>query len=183
MDDAFIGEIRIFANSFIPYEWLPCDGSDVLIAQYQALYAIVGTLYGDDSPTGMFRLPDLIGRVIGAPGTLVPSDRSEKIGDVVGVDTVQLHQSHLPVHNHTLEKKTLTGATRKTSGPEAGKSDFGALSTATVNLDAINTLEPNTSLDLRTLDPFGASGAHENRQPFLALYYGICWSGEWPERP
>jgi microcystin-dependent protein len=42
----FIGEIRIFAGNFAPLDWAFCDGSLLPIAQYDALYSLIGTTYG-----------------------------------------------------------------------------------------------------------------------------------------
>lgn len=63
---AVIGEIRWFAMSTPPEGWLVCNGADVLISDYPALYNAIGKLFlpkdVPDSP-GMFELPNLIGKV------------------------------------------------------------------------------------------------------------------------
>jgi len=58
--DGYIGEIRAFAFNFTPDYWLPCDGRSLPIAQNQALYAIIGTIYGGSGNN--FNLPNLQGR-------------------------------------------------------------------------------------------------------------------------
>lgn len=59
-EDALIGEVRMFAT---PSEtWLPCDGRTLRIADYQALYSLIGTQFGGDDRT-TFSLPDLRGRI------------------------------------------------------------------------------------------------------------------------
>ena len=60
--DPFLGEIKIFAGSFAPVNWLFCDGSVLDIAQYNALYALIGTTYGGNGST-TFAVPDLRGRL------------------------------------------------------------------------------------------------------------------------
>ncbi|MET4721709.1 microcystin-dependent protein [Bradyrhizobium japonicum] len=61
MSDPFVGEIRLFAFPRVPNGWLACNGQSVSIAEYQTLYAIIGTIYGGDGQT-TFNLPDLQGR-------------------------------------------------------------------------------------------------------------------------
>jgi len=48
MTNAFIGEIRLFGNTFAPRDWATCDGQLMSIAQNSALYSIIGTYYGGD---------------------------------------------------------------------------------------------------------------------------------------
>ena len=62
MSTPFIGEVRIFGGNFAPVGWALCDGQLLLIAQYDALFALIGTTYGGDGVT-TFALPDLRGRV------------------------------------------------------------------------------------------------------------------------
>uniref|UniRef100_UPI0028AFB8C4 phage tail protein n=1 Tax=Massilia oculi TaxID=945844 RepID=UPI0028AFB8C4 len=63
MAEAFVGEIRLFAFGFAPEGWLLCDGQQVSINQYQALYSLLTNVYGGDPAKGYFNLPDLRGRV------------------------------------------------------------------------------------------------------------------------
>ena len=64
--EAFIGEIRLFAGNFAPRGWAFCEGQLLSIAQNTALFSLLGTIYGGDGVT-TFSLPDLRGRTpIGA---------------------------------------------------------------------------------------------------------------------
>lgn len=56
--DPFIGEIGTFAGDYAPMDWADCNGQSLLISQYQALYAIIGIMYGGDGKT-TFCVPDL----------------------------------------------------------------------------------------------------------------------------
>jgi microcystin-dependent protein len=60
--EAFIGEVRIFAGNFAPRGWAFCDGQLLPISENQALFSLLGTLYGGDGRT-TFAVPDLRGRV------------------------------------------------------------------------------------------------------------------------
>ena len=56
--DPFIAEIGTFAGNFAPQDWHDCDGTLLPITQYQALYSLIGTLYGGDGRS-TFAVPDL----------------------------------------------------------------------------------------------------------------------------
>ncbi len=49
--DAYIGEIRMFRGSYSPGNWLLCQGQLLSIADYTALYSIIGSSYGGDGRT------------------------------------------------------------------------------------------------------------------------------------
>ena len=59
--DAFIGQMKIFAGNFAPRGWAFCNGQTLLIRENQALFSLLGTIYGGDGRT-TFALPDLRGR-------------------------------------------------------------------------------------------------------------------------
>ena len=64
--ECFIGEIKMFAGNFAPRDHMLAHGQLLQIAQYQALFSILGTTYGGDGRS-TFALPDMRGRVaIGA---------------------------------------------------------------------------------------------------------------------
>ena len=59
--EPLIGEIKMFAGNFAPRGWAFCDGQILPINQNQALFSILGTMYGGDGRT-TFALPDFRGR-------------------------------------------------------------------------------------------------------------------------
>lgn len=54
----FIGGIMLFGGNFAPQGWEPCEGQLVSIANYAALFSILGTSYGGDGEK-TFALPKL----------------------------------------------------------------------------------------------------------------------------
>lgn len=48
----------------VPDGWLECDGSEVLRADYPALFAVIGTVFGVPSDETKFKLPDLKDRFV-----------------------------------------------------------------------------------------------------------------------
>jgi len=59
MDD-FIGVIKLFPYTFVPVDWCSCEGQVLQITQYQALYSLLGPVFGGDGRT-TFALPNLRG--------------------------------------------------------------------------------------------------------------------------
>jgi microcystin-dependent protein len=83
----FIGEVTPFAGNFVPTDYLPADGRLLQIADYTALFSLIGTFYGGDGMT-TFALPDLRGRtIVGAP---------TDIGETIGSATVSLSNNQTP---------------------------------------------------------------------------------------
>jgi microcystin-dependent protein len=54
--EPYLGEIQTFAFNFCPVGWLPLDGQLLPINQNQALFSLIGTIYGGDGVT-TFALP------------------------------------------------------------------------------------------------------------------------------
>ena len=60
---AFIGEVAQFAGNFVPSGWAAANGQTLAISGNEALYSVIGNLYGGDGET-TFALPDLEGKLI-----------------------------------------------------------------------------------------------------------------------
>jgi len=58
MSSPYVGEIRLFAGNFAPNGWAFCDGGELPIAENDALFTLIGTIYGGDGDR-TFALPDL----------------------------------------------------------------------------------------------------------------------------
>ena len=57
-EEFFLGQIIYTAYIFKQRHWMLCEGQTLAIAEYQALYSLLGTRYGGDG-TATFCLPDL----------------------------------------------------------------------------------------------------------------------------
>lgn len=125
MSEPFIGEIRLFGFQRIPNGWVPCNGQALSIANYDVLYAVIGTTYGGDGQQ-TFNAPDLRGRVpIGqGQGTGLPN---YVLGQIGGEDQHTLIDAEMPSHSHALVSSTAT-ATSATPGTTVH------LATASANL-------------------------------------------------
>jgi microcystin-dependent protein len=59
--DTYIGTILLFAFNYAPEGWLPCNGNQLRVIEYQALFSLLGPTYGGDGKT-TFALPNLTGK-------------------------------------------------------------------------------------------------------------------------
>lgn len=50
MSEPFVGEIRMFAGNFAPRGWAFCDGQLLAVSQNDALFSLLGTIYGGGRP-------------------------------------------------------------------------------------------------------------------------------------
>lgn len=180
--EAFIGEIRMFAGSFAPMDWLLCQGQTLPILQYQALYSIIGNTYGGDGRT-TFVLPNLCGRVpIGSGSGSGLTYRM--LGQAAGAETVTLNSNQMPLHYHSMVTTTATATTNTPSASvvpaTAQLPASGATGAKNVNIYAPSA--GNTVLYSNT-STVGANQSHENMMPYLVLNYIICVNGIYPARP
>src|SRR5262249_3659539 len=99
MAEPYIGEVRCFGFNFQPRGWAFCNGQLLQIAQFEALYALLGTIYGGDG-VSTFGLPNLQGQIPMHWGN-GPGGFNTTIGQVQGSPTVTLTTAQIPAHNHT----------------------------------------------------------------------------------
>lgn len=195
--EGYIGEVRAFPYAATmqgrwPLGWLLCDGTEVPVQQYQALYSVIANLYGGTGPN-TFKLPDLQAQAIvgyGAGSGLTPRNWSQKTGTAA----VTLTYAQLAPHTHALQIYEPTSATTATttSAPSAsgGSQLMRPLSLKTpppnIGVQVFGApIAPVTQLSPHTLSPSGGNAAglvdaHENRQPYLTMAYFICWNGIYP---
>lgn len=171
MASPFIGEIRLFAGNFAPRSYAFCDGQLVPIAQYDALFNLIGTTYGGDGET-TFALPDLRGRVPVHQGT-GPGSSTVTIGEMSGVETVTLTSNTLPAHTHALL------ATDAPAGATAGPAG-NVLATASAPLYAAGASDE--PMAAAAVGASGGSQPHDNMAPFLCIHFIIALEGVFPSR-
>jgi microcystin-dependent protein len=180
MDQPFIGTIWLFAGNFAPSGWAFCNGQTLPIQQYQALYTILGTVYGGDGQT-TFGLPDLRGRVPIGAGPLQGNGTNYVQGQKIGAETVTLQSSQMPVHTHLVEVSTTVADSPQANGNFlAANATYGPDSVDVYTLNGAPT--PGSNLNPATLTAAGGSTPHENRQPSLVMNYIIATQGYFPAR-
>jgi microcystin-dependent protein len=148
--------------------WLRCDGRAISIAQHQALFAVIGHKFApiggsNTVPSGMFYLPDMRGRVMGAVGH-GSSLSNRYIGQVVGDEVHTLSIQELPQHSHngTSDTKGLHTHVTNAVGSSLGLLLANGVGTAiTSDNDSNNGSEPNIMASPRTL-VVDTAGAHSH---------------------
>src|SRR5690606_8986658 len=60
--EPYVGDIRMFAGVFSPVGYAFCNGQSLAISSNEALYSLIGTLYGGDGASS-FNVPGLQGRI------------------------------------------------------------------------------------------------------------------------
>ena len=172
MADPFIGEIRLFGFPRVPDGWFACNGQSVSIAQFETLYAVIGTTYGGDG-VNTFNLPDLRGRVpIGqGQGTRLPN---YTLGQPGGEENHTLIEAEMPTHSHALMSSTVT-ATDVTPGPtlHLATASAGELYAPIANAGTYSTMAPCVATS-------GNSLGHNNMMPSVVANYCICYAGVFP---
>jgi microcystin-dependent protein len=174
MSDYFLGEIRLFPYGGIPKGWAACHGQLLPILQNQALYTLLGTVYGGDGRT-TFGLPDLQGRT--PYGTAATTQ-----GTKGGTESVALTLSNLPPHTHNVFVNSQNGTKAAEAGNFLATNATGGSGAAPFNVYAAQAGNPVVALNTKSVDSNGSNQAHENRQPSLALSYCISLSGLYPSR-
>jgi microcystin-dependent protein len=174
--EMYIGTIIAWPISFAPRGWMFCQGQLLQIAQYTALYSLIGNIYGGDGRT-TFALPDLRGRVPVGAGQY-PGQSNYQIGQAGGSETVALTAAQMPAHTHAQPASTkaaTVGQPGPSTVPGAYEKERGAY---------YNIYSPQADANT-TLAPAGNTGGnqpHNNMQPYIALNYIICIEGLYPPR-
>jgi len=209
MSDPFLATVMPVAFQFAPQDWQTCQGQNLPVNQYSALYSLLGVTFGG-SASQNFNLPDLQGRTIVGQGTLNLNGSMTQYlaGAKGGAVSATLSTANVPLapHVHPLSGGSAT-ATVTINGMNAAATVPGP---ATGNVLAIGNYEdsngdpqpvkiyaPATSgtatpigtgsvsmsgLTVGANNPSGAT-AFSIWEPYLTMYYIIATSGIYPTRP
>lgn len=176
-----MANITLFAADFAPKSWMMCNGSILPISTNQALFSLLGTMYGGNGTT-TFALPDLRGRIPVGTGA-GPGLQTYVLGEVSGTQANTMLSANMPAHTHGATV-TIQAAVNNTAAATDGP-DGGFYGQAGYNL--YNT-SPGTNqyfgaLNLtENLQPAGSSLPIPNMMPYTALNYIICTMGIYPSR-
>lgn len=96
--EPFLGQITWFGGNFAPRGWSFCDGQLLAINSNDALFSLLGTIYGGDGRTS-FGLPDMRGRAPIHAGQ-GPGLSNYRLGQRGGSETQFLSTFQLPSHSH-----------------------------------------------------------------------------------
>lgn len=154
-----IGELIAYAGSSspLPSQWLLCDGTSVLRADFPDLFAVIGTAYGAVD-VSHFNLPDLRG------ATLIGQGSGYTLATLVGEAQHTLVVGEMPSHSHTDTGHVHTEITAIAA--------IGAAITGVPVPSAIPGVGVTGSGNA-SLTSTGGDGAHNNMQPSMPITYLI----------
>jgi microcystin-dependent protein len=164
MSTPFVGEIRLMSFNFAPKGWAMCNGQSLPINQNQALFSLLGTMYGGNGQT-TFALPDLRGRVP------IHFGNGHTQGQIGGEQAHTLTIGEMPTHTHTAF-----------ASPGNGNTNFGSNNVLAAALNTYGAPEDPVALTPTTITNAGGSQPHQNMQPYLALNFCIVLSGIFPSQ-
>ena len=171
MAEPYVGEIKMFAGNFAPRGWAMCDGQLLAVSQNDALFSLIGTIYGGDGRT-TFALPDLRGRLPIHAGQ-GPGLSDRRLGSKAGAENVTLNTSELPSHSHPMK-----ASENLASSPNPA----GNVLAQTTTLDLYLDTTPDTPLANSSITATGGGGSHTNLMPFLCINFIISLVGIYPSR-
>jgi len=168
MAEPFLGELKLISFNFPPKGWTFCNGQFLPINQNQALFSLLGTVYGGNGQT-TFALPNLQGKVPTSMGGGLT------LGETGGETAHTVTLGELPAHNH--------GPTQaSTDTADVIKPGLHIFGTTAGNLTLYAPPQNVVPMASATCTTAGGSQPHENRQPFLVLNWIIALQGIFPSQ-
>jgi microcystin-dependent protein len=171
--EVYIGMIFMFAGNFAPLNFAFCNGQLLAIAQYQALFSILGTTYGGDGRVN-FALPNMQCRVPIHAGQ-APGLSSYALGEAGGREQATLLLANMPTHNHVIMADSGLGNKTTPAGnvPAAGSATGEKL---------YSTAAPTSAMNPAMVTPAGNGTPFPVLQPFLTVNFIIAINGLFPPR-
>lgn len=171
MSEPFVGEVRMFAGNFAPRGWAFCDGQLLSVNQNDALFSLLGTIYGGDG-RNTFGLPDLRGRSPLHAGS-GPGLSPRRLGAKGGAESVTLTVNQLPSHTHGLQAST---------SPATSPNPQGQVLSETVTDRVYSSRTQDVNMASSSITNVGGSRSHTNLMPFLCINFIIALFGIYPSR-
>lgn len=181
MSEPFVGEIRMVGFNFAPVGWAQCLGQMMPIAQNQALFSLLGTMYGGDGRT-TFGLPDLRGRSPVGVGQ-GPGLSNITQGELAGNENITLTTANMPTHAHLTTVQVAGTATQPVNAPTQSNNVLGA-SGGGQGAASIWSAELSNPVQIAGVQsgPAGGNQPIGTRNPFIGINFVIALEGVYPSR-
>ncbi len=173
------GAVFCMAVATVPSGYLECDGTAVSRTTYAALFAVIGTQYGNPNST-QFRVPDLRGEFVRGFDNNRNIDSGRSIGSSQGSQNAQHNHSASATstagaHSHSLnyQRKQVedTGTAFVTDIRRQGGDGDGGSTTFTNNTDS--GFMNNATVSVSTSVSIANQGGNESRPRNVAMMYVI----------
>lgn len=171
MPEPYLSEIKAVSFDFAPKGWALCNGQLLPINQNQALFSLLGTMYGGNGQTN-FALPNLQGR------TPIHIGNGFTQGQSIGSNGVTLNISQMPEHIHFLNASNTIG---NAANPNFGGTGF-VLAAEPGNVYSPSFAPESVALNVGSVTNVGGSQPHNNMMPYLVINYIIALQGVFPSR-
>lgn len=165
MDSPFVSAIVPWPLDWAPVGFAACNGQQLAVNQYMALYSLIGLTYGGTANVN-FNVPDLRGRMMVGMGLQVnPPGTNYQLGQWGGIETNTLVSNNLPTlppHTH--------GATFTPTGGGSGSAVTVNITAAPVGANSVATPAAGTTYYLSGSTP--SVGAAQLRGPLTTTAPG-----------
>ena len=183
--DPTIGEITMFGGNFAPRSWAFCNGQLLAITSYDALFSIIGTIYGGDGRT-TFALPNLQGRAPRHFGT-GPGLSPVAIGSAGGRENVVLSTQNMPSHSHPHTHSATVHAEARLADESTPGDNIFSLTGSNIYHDVDDgrqdiLMHQNTVTLSTDSSNTGGNQSFGILNPYQAVNYIIALEGIYPSR-
>lgn len=176
MGVGYLGELKIFGGSFAPRNWALCHGQLLPVSENQALFSLLGTVYGGDGRS-TFGLPDLRGRIpVHSGGSIGPGMPSIALGQKGGHEWHTLTVNEIATHTHPLNVAD--------TDADSGSPYMAATANLATNQKLYKQYDPSSVgyLDGEAMTMTGGGLKHYNVMPSYGVNFIICITGDYPTR-
>lgn len=188
----YVGQICMMAGRTCPQPYVTAAGQSLPIANYTALYGVIGTVYGSDGPSN-FLLPNLQGRVPVGVGQ-GPGQPPYTLGETGGATTVTLSAGQMGAHNHIVANVPVSNTVANPikgvqASPNASSGFLGTPGNAIYKVNPTATVQMSSTATTFSGSTSGVTGstgsgaAEDNLPPLLTINYCIAVTGSSPQHP
>jgi len=169
MATPFLGEIKVVSFNFAPKGWALCNGQLLPINQNQALFSLLGTMYGGDGRQ-TFGLPNFQGRVA------IHQGNGYSPGQIGGEETHTLLAQEMAAHTHFVPAVSAGGNSfDPLDNAPAGSQPTQIYSSSGVGIHRV-------TMNALMVTNAGGGQPHQNMMPFTVLNFIIALQGIFPSR-
>lgn len=165
-----VGDFKFSARPVDYHGWMKCDGRPLNIDEFETLYDIIGTSFGNNG-AGTFRLPNVQGRVPAATGTSTAGNHP--LGQSMGAETHTLTTDEMPSHNHTI---TDPGHLHSGDTFSSGTQDVGGTGNTAAD-DTTSSDNVDSASTGITINNNGGGLPHNNMQPTVFIGNMFIFAG------
>lgn len=98
--EPLVGSVCYMVTDFCPRGFVRADGQLLQINANQALFSLIGNIYGGQVSSGTFGVPDLRGRSVVGVGQGTGLSTNVTRGQMIGAETATLTINNLAMHSH-----------------------------------------------------------------------------------